>query len=198
MTRLAYTAEQKAEATSMALRLGVAVAAGALGINRNSIRSWVTRRQHGLPLDATPKVHPRHPANERPEAPPLPDGVTLVDESGAIRTPRSLYISVAPAKGFWLEDRSFTTTAVGARRKHTDSWHHRPVAAFAIVERVNVGLDEPPWRECVALCIGYGPDNEALLEECVHESDLTCIGPHGCTGHVEVLVKTVKEITDPA
>ena len=193
-TRLAYTAEQKAEATSMALRLGVAVAAGALGINGNSIRSWLTRRQHGLPLADTPVKTERQRPHERPESPPLPEGVTLVDETGALRTPRSLYISVAPAKGFWLEDRSFTTTAVGARRKHTDSWHHRPVAAFAIVERVNVGLDEPPWRECVAMVPGYGQDNEGFIEEVVHESQLDCVGPHGCTGH-DLDIKKTPEVS---
>jgi transposase-like protein len=124
-TRAAFTAERKAEAVSDALRLGVRVAAATLGINLNTIRAWVARRQHGLPLANTPKADPRHlkrtaetSAVERPVSPPLPPGVTLVGEQGHIRTPRSLYISVARADGWWFEDWSNTTTTVGARRKH--------------------------------------------------------------------------------
>ena len=183
-TRAAYSAEQKAEATSLSFQIGARVASEQTGVNLNSLRTWVNRRQHGLTLSATPQVHPRHPANERPESPPMPDISALVDETGALRTPRSLYVSVAPSSGWWLADWSNTTTEVGARRKQSKSWHHRPVAAFAIIERLNVGLDEPPWRECVALSIGYGTDNEGLLEECFHESTLPCVGPNGCTGHL--------------
>jgi len=183
-TRMAYSAEAKAEAVSLALQIGARAAAAQTGISVNTIRAWVARRQRGLPLNSTPKKTERHLVNDRPESPPLPDGVTLTDETGALRTPRSLYVSVAPSSGWWLADWSNTTTEVGARRKQSKSWHHRPVAAFAIIERLNVGLDEPPWRECVALSIGYGTDNEGLLEECFHESTLPCVGPNGCTGHL--------------
>jgi hypothetical protein len=134
-----------------------------------------------LPLDATPKKNERQRPHERPESPPLPEGVTLVDETGALRTPRSLYISIAPSSGWWLADWTNTRTTVGARRKQSKTWRHRPVAAFAVLERQNPA--EESWREIVALCPGYGQDNEGFIEEVVHESQLDCVGPHGCTGH---------------
>jgi transposase-like protein len=195
--RRAYTADEKATATSLALEHGVKFAAAKTGIPANTIRGWRQRRLAGLLLDATPQRHERHLANERPESPPLPDGVTLVDENGHVRTPRTLYVSVARATGWWFEDRGNVTTAVGARRKQTDSWHHRPVAAFAVCERTNVGLGEPPYREIVAMIPGYGIEQQALLEEVVHESELDCIENGGCAGHVEDLAKTPKEITAP-
>jgi transposase-like protein len=179
---MAYTAEQKAEATSMALRLGVAVAAGALGINRNSIRSWVTRRQHGLPLDATPKVHPRHPANERPESPPLPDISALVDDQGALRCPRSLYVSVSDARGWFWADMSGVP-----RKKNPPPWFHIPVAMWALIERVNVGLDQPKWVDLVGIVPRASADQEVMVEECYHESELDCIVNGRCGGHTESL-----------
>jgi hypothetical protein len=152
-----------------------------------------------LPNHAGGAAVTTHRPNERPERPPVAEGVTLTDENGQIRTPRSLYVSLAPATGWWFEDRGNITTTAGARRKQTNSWHHRAVSAFAIVERLNVGLGEPPWRECVAMIPGYQIDQEALLEEVVHESELDCIGPHGCAGHAEVpdIKKSTQEVIAP-
>jgi len=181
--RRAYTADEKAVATSLALQHGVAVAAAQTGIPANTLRGWRQRRNSGLPLDATPQKTPRQQPHDRPEPPPLPDGCTRVDENGHIRTPRSLFISLSPSKGFWLEDRSNITTEWQGRRR-LDSWRHRPVAAFAVVERINVGLGEPPWREIVGVVPNYGLDEECLVSECVHESELPCTGPHGCVGHL--------------
>jgi transposase-like protein len=193
-TRMAYSAEQKETATSLALEHGVKAAAAQTGINLNSLRSWVTRRQHGLPLDATPKKNERQRPHERPESPPLPEGVTLTDESGAIRTPRSLYISVARADGWWLEDRSNVTIDL-LGRKQIKSWRHRPVASWVVIERQNGGLDdEPKWRDLVAYVPGLGGDNEALPDETVHESELDCLGPHGCTGH-DLDIKKTPEVS---
>ena len=181
-TRAAYSANEKEAATSIALQRGVKVAAAETGVNLNSLRSWVTRRQHGLPLNSTPKVHPRHPANERPVRPELPEGVTTVDEQGRIRTPRSLFLSVGSSKGWFYEDRA---DAVNVKRKRgTYTYRHIPVAMWALIERVNVGQGEPPWREIVGIVPRASADQEVMPEECFHESTLPCVGPNGCTGHL--------------
>jgi transposase-like protein len=192
-TRLAYTAVEKAEATSRAFEIGASKAAAQTGISPNTLRSWCQRRNSGLALNATPQTHERRLRSERPLSPPLPEGVSLVDESGRIRTPRSLYISVAEASGWWFADRSGITPAL-ARKRGGYTWRHVKVAAFAIIERVNVGLDEPPYRECVAMVPGYGLDQQALVGEVAHESELPCIGPHGCSGHVEDIASKKKPL----
>jgi hypothetical protein len=189
-TRMAYSAEQKETATSLALEHGVKAASEQTGVNLNSIRGWVTRRQHGLPLDATPQVHERHAANERPESPPMPDISALVDADGCLRCPRSLYVSVSDARGWFWADMPGVP-----RKKNPPPWFHRPVAMWALVQRTNVGLDEPPWREIVGIVPRASADQEVMVEECYHASALACLVDGRCVGHVEVLSTTVKEIT---
>jgi transposase-like protein len=189
-TRSAFTAEQKAEAVNLAFQIGTKAAAFDLGISCNSIQSWMTRRREGLPLAATPKKSERPSHSERPVSPELPEGVTTVDENGRLRTPRSLFVSVAPATGWWYEDRSAITAAV-ARYKHSYEWRHVAVLAFAIVERVNVG--EPPWREVVGLVPRSGLDQQVMVEECFHESELDCLVSGKCHGHTETIDTPIKE-----
>jgi hypothetical protein len=160
MTRLAYTADEKAVAVSIALEHGVRFAAAETGVNRHTLRMWRSRRNRGLALNATPQKNPRRTANERPVSPPLPPGVSLTDQDGRIKTPRSLFISLARADGWWFADRSGITPAL-ARRRDGYAWKHIPVAAFAIIERVNADLGEPKWRECVALVPNYAQDQQA-------------------------------------
>jgi len=192
MTRLAYTSAAKADAVSLAFQIGTRAASEQTGINLNSIRSWITRRQHGLPLHATPKVHERQQPHERPVSPELPEGVTTVDEQGHIRTPRSLFLSVGSSKDWFYEDRS---DAVNVRKRGgTYTYRHVPVAMWALVQRTNVGLDEPPWREIVGIAPRASADQEVMVEECYHASALACLVDGRCVGHVENLTKTPKEI----
>jgi transposase-like protein len=183
MTRRAYTAEEKETATSLALEHGVKAASEQTGVNLNSIRSWITRRQHGLPLHATPKVHERHLATQRPVSPPLPDISALVDDQGCLRCPRSLYVSVSDARGwFWADIPGVP------RKKNPPPWFHRPLALWAVLERVNDDLPDYKWRDLVGICPRAGLDEEVLVCECYHESELAaCLVDGRCSGHTESL-----------
>jgi hypothetical protein len=123
-------------------------------------------------------------------SPEIPESVHTVDEDGRIRTPRSLFISVAPATGWYFEDRSGITVAL-RKYRHEYQWQHVAVAAFAVLERVNVG--EPPYREVVGLVPRAEVDQQVMLDECFHESELSCLVSGRCKGHRENLDNPISE-----